>query len=143
MQVDVGHAPAEQWVSLAEVVVDVETGEHGGDALARFVHGEQLGELGAERVVAVVGRGERDLRHRVLQHPGGDGVSFGVVRVQEAFGRDPVDDLGEFPSEVDGVLHAGVETLAAVRGVDVGGVAGEQHSPGAVGRRLAAGVGEA
>src|SRR6266480_5030511 len=36
-QVEVGHAPPEQRVSVSEVVVDVETGEHSGDAPARLV----------------------------------------------------------------------------------------------------------
>src|ERR1019366_788177 len=38
MQIEVGHAPPEQRVSLSEVVVDVETGEHRDDAPARLVH---------------------------------------------------------------------------------------------------------
>ena len=42
VQVEVGHAPPEQRVSLSEVVVDVETGDHRGDALAWLVHAQQL-----------------------------------------------------------------------------------------------------
>ena len=55
VQVEVGHAPPEQRVSLAEVVVDVETGEHRGDAPARLVHAQQLGHGVAEGLVTVVG----------------------------------------------------------------------------------------
>ena len=55
LQVEVGHAPPEQRVSLAEVVVDVEAGEHRGDVRARLVHGQQLGHGVAQRPVAVVG----------------------------------------------------------------------------------------
>jgi hypothetical protein len=41
-QVEVGHAPPEQRVSLAEVVVDVEGDEHRSNVPARLVHLEQL-----------------------------------------------------------------------------------------------------
>lgn len=61
-------------MSVAEVVVDVEAGEHGGDVLAWFVEGEKFGEGGAQGVVAVVGGGDRDLGHRVREYLGGDGV---------------------------------------------------------------------
>ena len=55
VQVEVGHAPPEQRVSLSEVVVDVETGDHRGDALARLVHGQQLDHGVAEGPAALVG----------------------------------------------------------------------------------------
>ena len=86
VQVEVGHAPAEQRVSLPEVVVDIETGDHSGDAPARLVHAQQFGHGVAEGPAALVDASERDLRHGVLQHPGTDRVSFGVVGVEEALG---------------------------------------------------------
>ena len=86
VQVEVGHAPPEQRVSLAEVVVDVETGDHRGDAPARLVHAQQFGHGVAESLVTVVGAAERDLRHGVVQHPGTDRMPFGVVGVEEALG---------------------------------------------------------
>ena len=52
VQVEVGHAPPEQRVSLAEVVADVETGNHRGDVLTRLVHAQQFGH----RVVQRLGR---------------------------------------------------------------------------------------
>jgi len=73
-------------VSLSEVVVDVETGEHRGDAPARLVHAQQFGHGVAEGLVTVVGAAERDCRHGVVQHPGTDRMPFGVVGVQEALG---------------------------------------------------------
>ena len=42
-QVEIRHAPAEQRVPLAEVVVDVEPGQHPGDALARLVQPQEVG----------------------------------------------------------------------------------------------------
>ena len=45
---------------------------------------EQLGHGVAQRLVALVGAAERDLRHRVVQHPGADRVPLGVVRVEQA-----------------------------------------------------------
>jgi hypothetical protein len=86
VQVEVGHAPSEQWVSVSEVVADVEAGEHRGDAPARLVHAQQFGHGVAEGLVTVVGAAERDLRHGVVQHPGTDRMPFGVVGVQEALG---------------------------------------------------------
>src|ERR1700716_4424283 len=55
IQVEVGHAPPEQRVALSEVVVDVETGEHRGDAPGRLVHAQQFGHSVAEGLVTVVG----------------------------------------------------------------------------------------
>ena len=57
-----------------------------GDAPARLVHAQQLGHDVAQRLVAVVGGAERDLRHGVVQHPGTDRMPFGVVGVQQALG---------------------------------------------------------
>jgi len=42
---------------------------------------------------AVVVAAERDLRHRGAQHAGGDRVTLGVVGIQKAFRRRPVDHL--------------------------------------------------
>jgi hypothetical protein len=64
--------------------VDVETGEHPGEPPARLVHAQQFGHGVAKGLVAVVRGAERDLRHGVVQHPGRDGMPFGVVGVQEA-----------------------------------------------------------
>ena len=86
VHVEIRHAAPEQRVSLAEVVVDVETGEHPGDAPAWLAHAQQLGHDVSKGLVPVVGPGERDLRHRVVQHAGTDRMAFGVVRVEEALG---------------------------------------------------------
>ncbi len=48
-----------------------------------------------------------------------------------------MEDLGELPGQVDGVLYARVEALAALRRMYVGGVAGQQNTAAAVGYRLA------
>ena len=40
----------------------------------------------AEGLAALVGAGERDLRHGVAQHPGADRMPLGVVGVEEALG---------------------------------------------------------
>ena len=55
VQVEVGHAPPEQRVSLSEVVVDVETGEHRSDVPARLVHAQQFGHGVAQGLVTLVG----------------------------------------------------------------------------------------
>ena len=55
-EVEIGHAAPEQRVPLAEVVVDVQAGHHRGEALARLVHAEELGDGLAQGLGAVVGR---------------------------------------------------------------------------------------
>ena len=85
-QVEVGHAPTEERVPLSEVVADVETADIRGDATAGLVHRQDFGEEVAESLVTVARAAERDLRHRVVQHPGTDRMPFGVVRVEEALG---------------------------------------------------------
>src|SRR5690606_16241567 len=70
--VEVGHAPSEQRMSLSEVVVNIEAGNHRGNPPAWFVHAEQFGDGVAKGLVAVVGIAERNLRHCIVQHPGTD-----------------------------------------------------------------------
>ena len=53
-----------------------------------------------------------------------------------------VDHLGELPAEVHGILHAGVEALAALRGMHVCGVPGQQDTALTVGHCLPRHVGE-
>ena len=142
LHVEVGHAPPEQRVSLPQVVVDVETGEHRSDTPTRLVHAQQFGHDLPERLVTVVGATECDRRHGVVQHPGADRMAFGVVGVEEALGRRRVDHLGQLPSEVHGVLHPGVEALTTLWGMHVRGIPGQQHTAAAVGHRLARHVGE-
>jgi hypothetical protein len=42
-QVKIRHAASKQRVSLAQVVVKVQAGQHPGEAFAGFVHAEELG----------------------------------------------------------------------------------------------------
>ena len=88
------------------------------------------------------GRQERDLRHRVAQHAGSDRVALGVVGIQEAFRRCPVDHLGQLPSQIHRILHTDVEALSTHRGMHVRGVAGQQDPSVAVGRGLPGHIGE-
>ena len=69
-------------------------------------------------------------------------MPLGLVGVEQALGRRPVDDLGQLPAEVHGVLDADAEALPAGRVVDVRGVAGEQDPSLSIGRGLPGGVGE-
>ena len=71
-----------------------------------------------------------------------DRVPLGVVGVEQALRRRPLDHLGQLPAQVHRILHADVEALPAHRGVHVRGVAREQHAALAVGRRLPGHVGE-
>lgn len=89
------------------------------------------------------GADEGRLRAGVVQDAGRDGVAFGVVGVEQGSGCVAVHCGGEFPAEVDGVLDAHVESLAAGGEVDVGCVAGEQYAALPVLVGLACGVTEA
>ena len=85
---------------------------------------------------------KRDLRHRVAQYAGSDRVALGVIGIQEAFRRCPLDHLGQLPSQVHRILHTDVEALSTHRGMHVRGVAGQQDPSVAVGRGLPRHVGE-
>ena len=67
----------------------------------------------------------------VDQRPLGDGAPFGLVGVQQAVWR-AAECGGQFPGQVVGVLNAGGHALAAGRGVDVSGVAGQEDAAGPV-----------
>ena len=130
-QVEVGHPASEQRVPHvdvggAEVVLNDQAGHRRGESRARLVRREELGNGLPQRRRALVCAAKRDERHRGAQHAGSDRVALGVVGVQEAFRRGPVDHLGQLPAQVHRILDAGVEALAPVRGMHVCGVAGQQ-----------------
>jgi hypothetical protein len=111
-------------VSLAEIVVNVQTGHLRGESSVRLVHAEELGNDVAHGLDAVVRAAQRDLRHRVTQHAGSDRVALGMVGVQEALRRRLLDHLGQLPSQVHRILHTDVEALSTRRIVHVCGVTG-------------------
>ncbi len=65
-----------------------------------------------------------------------------MVGIQKAFRRCSLDHLGQLPSQIHRILYTGVEALSTVRGMHVGGVAGQQDPSVAVGRGLPGHVGE-
>ena len=78
-------------------------------------------------------------RIALLQQPlVADGLRLGVldrdmpalpfVAVELRFVGFAVQDAGQLVGEIEGVVHAAVQSHAADRAVDVGGVAGEQHA---------------
>ena len=141
-QVEIGHAPSEQRVPLTEVVADVQAGHLPGDPSPRLVHAQELGHDVAQRHRLVVLAAQEHRRHRGAQNAGGDRVALGVVRVEELVRRRPPDHFGQFPAQVHRILDTGLEALATVRRMDVGGVAGQQDPSCAVGRGLTGRVGE-
>ena len=58
----------------------------------------------------------------------GDGPALGLVGVEQIRLRVSLQDEGELPSKVEGVLHAAVHALAAGRRMHVRGVAGQEHA---------------
>ena len=85
-------------MALAEVVVNAEAGHHRGEPSAWLVHAEELGHRVAQRRRAVVFAAECDRRHRDAQHAGGDRMALGVVAVEEAVRRRPLDHLRQLPA---------------------------------------------
>ena len=113
-----------------------------GVPFAGLVHLEEIGDDLACGLGAIIPAHKRDLRQRVPQNPGSDRVTLGLIGVQQAFGRCPLDDLGQLPSQVHGILHAEVETLPARRVMHVRGVARQQDPSVAIGRGLTRRIGE-
>ena len=135
-EVQVGHAASEQRMSLAEVVANVQPGDHPGEELARLVHLRELRHDLDHRLHALVTALERGLRHRVPERAGSDRMALVLIRVQEALRGGPVDHLRELPSQIHRILHAEAEALSAHRVVHVRRVAGQEDSADAVGRGL-------
>jgi hypothetical protein len=69
-------------------------------------------------------------------------VALGAVGIEEAVRRHALDHLRQLPSKVHRILHAGLEALPAIRGMDMRGVARDQHASRAVVRRLTRSIGE-
>src|SRR5215510_15660545 len=112
--VEVRNAAPKQRVSLPEIVANVQTGHHPAETLARFVHEEELGNGIDQGLCAVVRAAEeRDLRHRVTQYAGSDRVPLGMVSIQEAFWRRPLDHLGQLPSQFNATFTTVVKTFSA------------------------------
>jgi hypothetical protein len=88
-EVQIWHAAPEQWVSYAEVVVDVQSGDGPGELFARLVHPRQLRHDIDQRPHAFVAALERGLGHCVLERAGSDRVALGVVGIEEAFRGGP------------------------------------------------------
>ena len=113
-------------MSLAEIVMNAQTGHHRGEPSARLVHAEELGHCLTKCFRAFVCAAKRDCCHRVAQHAGSNRVALGVVAIQEAVWRCPVNDLCQLPSQIHRILHTGLEALSTVWGMHVCGVAGKQ-----------------
>ena len=82
-QVQIGHAPPDERVPVAEFVVDVQPGKHAGNRLPRPVHAQQVSQDIVQRCGPFAGSGQRSLRHGVVQDPGTDRMTFVVVGVEE------------------------------------------------------------
>jgi hypothetical protein len=80
-------------------------------------------------------RDERRLGGDVLQHPGGHRAALRLVSVQQAGPCSAAQLRRQLPAQVHRVLNTQVQTLAACREVDVGGVAGEEDPAHPVSRR--------
>ena len=72
---------------------------------------------------------------RAGDHLGTDRPAFRLVAVKQRFRCGALQQQGELPGEIVGVLDSGVHALAAGRGMDVGRIAGNEHAAAAVGVR--------
>ncbi|GCC45157.1 hypothetical protein chiPu_0029431, partial [Chiloscyllium punctatum] len=127
-QIEIGHAASEQWMTVAELVMQVEARHHRGKAAARLLHAQQFGDHLAQRLAARIGAVERDVRHGVAQYAGRHRMPLGLIAVEQAVRRCQLDHLGELPAQIHRVLHADIEALSAHRRMHMGGIAGQQHA---------------
>src|ERR671921_2347805 len=74
-------------------------------------------------------RGEPQQRTAAAHYGAPDGISLGVVAVEQALRRPALHSGGELPSEVGRILQASIHALTSGRRVTMCGVAGEEHSP--------------
>jgi hypothetical protein len=118
-------------------------GDHSGEVPVDLVDAEQLLDEAAQRGgVLLVRPHQGQLRTRVEQDPLGDGMPLVVVGVEQFLRTPPSDPARQLPAQVDRVLQAGVQSLAADREVHMRRVTGQQHAAAAVSLRLPAGVTE-
>src|SRR5215831_14819319 len=76
------------------------------------------------------------LLRRGIDHGARDGPALGLVNLEQQLTvADPLQGIGEFPAQIDGILDARVHALAAGRRMDMGGVSGDEAAPDAVVRR--------
>ena len=59
-----------------------------------------------------------------------DGPAFGLVAVQQRFGRLSFQDCGKLPAKIDGILDRGVVTHATGRREQMDRIAAEEHTSG-------------
>jgi hypothetical protein len=86
--------------------------------LGRLVRPEELSVVSRKASVRCLSA-ERHVRHRGAQYAGSDRVTLGVVGIQEAFWGCPVHYLGQLPSQIHRILHAGLQALSTIRGMRV------------------------
>ena len=124
-------------MTLAEVVVNIETLHHPHVTLSSFVHPHQLGHRIAQGVRAMSPRSSAVCPkvRRNTRAPMGCRSAWYVSSRRS--GDVPLYHLGEFPAEIHGILDADVESLSAYRGMHVRGIASEEHATLAIGRRPA------
>ncbi len=129
-------------MALPEVVVHVEARHDAGDASGGLFHPHEFGDDRAEGPGAVILPAERDGGHSVAQNARGDGMTLGVVGIEQVVRRGAFHHLGKLPAEVDGILDTDIQALAAGGVVHMRGVAGEEDAAFAVGLGLPAHIGE-
>ena len=141
--VEIRHAPSDERVRRTEIVVNAEARHLRREILPWLVHEQQLTDALAQRGRAFVRSMQGHLRHGLTQHACGNGMTFGMIRVEQRIPRDAMHDLRELPAEVHGILHAEAQSLSADGRVHVGCIAGEQHASLAIRLRLSRGIREA
>ena len=82
-----------------------------------------------EAVVEQLRRQRRHVRRRLVDHPPVQRPAFGLVGVEQPRTAPAGQHGGQLPAQVDRVADPGVEAVPAERGVEVGGVADQEHAP--------------
>src|SRR4051794_6153535 len=123
-------------MAVAEIVAQGNTPDALGEICRTVARVDEVTDDGFERARTPGRPHERDLGARPVENPRSYRVPFTHIALEQAGGRCATDRRGQLPAEVHRIAEPEVESLAAKRGMDVRGVAGEQHTPPAIGGRL-------
>ena len=94
---------------------------------------EQIAELLKDRILR---HGNRRKPPGIGQHVLRHGAAILGITVQEVRICLPPHNQGQFPSQIEGILHARVHALSSGRTVNMGSIAGDEHPAHPVGIHL-------
>ena len=135
-QFEVGSAAAHQRMAAAKIVAQGNTPYALGEVGRAIARVDEITDDGFERARTPGRPHERDLGARPVENLRSHRMPFAQIAVEQTGRRVAADRGSQLPAQVHRVAEPEIEPLAAQGRMDVRGVAGEQHTPLAVSRRL-------